>query len=273
LAFIGTGRMAGALITNLIKERYCAPAQIIATHHDISSISYLEREFRVKTTTSNASAIELSEIIFLCVRPQQFPQLISEIGPFIKEHHIVISIAVGVPIDWLRMALSKCNSVFHVHPPSTVFASSKGLSFIALEENAPAESGLITRKIFRAFGEVIVVHETDIDSYAVFAGCSPAFVARMAGDWFNLAIENGISEEIAKKITLVTFQAITNGINNLNMSLKDFERKIATPNGVTEMGLKAIEKQDLTKIFLDVVNIARDKIKRIKDIFNLVEQE
>src|SRR5437879_5504851 len=102
LTFIGTGRMAGALINTLMKEKYCSPSQIIATHHNVASIKILEERIGIKVTNSNREAIESSEIIILCVRPQQFPILIDEIKPFIEKRHIIISIAIGVPIEWLR---------------------------------------------------------------------------------------------------------------------------------------------------------------------------
>ena len=264
--------MAKALITTLINEKYCSPSQIIATHHNVASINSLEKEIRVMVSSSNSKAIILSEIIILCVRPQQFPELINEIKPFIKDHHIIISIAVGVPIEWLRMEFPNCNSIFHIHPPSTIFASSKGISFIASEQKNLTDSNLIVKDIFESFGEVIFVPEVDIDNYAVFVGCSPAFISRMAANWINLAIENGIPKEVADKIIVATFQSVTNSLVNLNISLKDFENKITTPNGVTEMGLRVIEKYDLGNIFVEIINKSKDKIKKIKNIFNAIEQ-
>jgi len=268
IAFIGAGNMACALISYLISTNKYLPENIIATHHNRDILEGLRINFKIEITTSNIDAIKNSELIILCVRPQQFKNLINEIKPSINNHHIIVSIGIGVSIKWLHHELGNCQSIFHVHPPSVIFAQSTGISFITFDQKKESSTFEIIKEFFRNFGEVMVVTETEIEMYAIFSGCSPAFFCRLANDWLSLAIDNKIPQEVALKIIINSYNAIIHNVVDLRNTFDDFESKIATPNGVTEIGLQAIKKNGIKNMLLETIEKAMSKIQNIKNTYS-----
>jgi pyrroline-5-carboxylate reductase len=269
IVFIGTGRMASALIIHLIKNKQYSDSKIIATHRCVDKIMHLKNNFGIYISDSNVESVIKSDIIILSARPEQIQEVVKEIKNVVQKNQIIISLAIGVPLKWLHSEFPNNDFIYHVHPPSTIFASTPGISFITSERKELDSNLDIVINLFKSFGETILVSEEDLEKYAVYAGASPAFFLRLAENWLGLAVENGISREVALKIIYINYKAIINSITDKKLSFKDIEKLIATPNGVTEMGLSVIDKNNLEYIFIEIVKKAQGKIKMIKSSFFL----
>lgn len=274
IAFIGTGRMASAIIATFIKNKVYTPAQIITTHHRTDKVHKLNNTLGVKVIASNVKAVKNADIIFLCVRPQQMLGIAEEIQPYLKRNQIVISIAIGVPIIWLRKKLCNSGPIFHVHPASLVMASSPGISYIIYEKDVNPEILSKIETIFSVLGKVINIDETMVGNYAILSGCAPAFFAEIARVWRNLAIQQGISSQYADLIIAQIFKGLAYGLEEEKLTLEILIDKIATPNGLTKSGLaimNEIVKDDdksKTELFLkSVIEGCMSKIKIIAALF------
>jgi pyrroline-5-carboxylate reductase len=267
VAFLGTGRIATALITSFIKKGIYKRSQIIATHHRANRAQDLAKLLSITVVTDNVEAVLASQIIYLCVRPLQVPRLVQEIAPAISKKHIVVSVAVGVPLSWLRKKLPLCNLIIHFHPPSVIFSNVPGISFIAYEKYPAKGSVNHVKAILSKLGETIIVPEKMMDKYAVFSGCSPAFFSRIAKIWQRIAMKSGIPQKHARKIIYSTFSGIGSSIDSQSLDLETLERLIATPGGVTKAGIKRLTQGDLSNILTATVKTCFNKIERVRSTF------
>ena len=64
-AFIGTGRMAAALISCICKSS--VSRNIIASDKNNINLARIKKQFKIKTTTDNKEAARNSDIVFICV--------------------------------------------------------------------------------------------------------------------------------------------------------------------------------------------------------------
>ena len=69
LAVIGVGAMGSALVRGLIQSGKVKPEQIVAADIDPSRLAAVQA-LGVLTTNDNKSAVQQSEIVLLCVKPQ-----------------------------------------------------------------------------------------------------------------------------------------------------------------------------------------------------------
>ncbi|MCL6097147.1 MAG: NAD(P)-binding domain-containing protein [Bacteroidetes bacterium] len=265
IGIIGAGRMGTAMVRQLVISDSILRDRIIATNHAKNNLSKLDT-LAIKSTNDNIETVKKSEILILSVRPQQMRELIEEIKKEILPEHIIISIAIGVPLKWLSENLINNKNIFHVHPPSTLLASSKGISFGCTVPPIDLAVTNKVEKLFLNFGEVRWIEESMIDKMAVMAGCSPAFLCSFLEHWKEIAMKNGIDQKTAEDVIEKMFEAIRFSTVENKLPYKEIINNIATPHGVTEEGLKVLEP--IKDIFKEVFDVGLKKVSVIKKYYN-----
>jgi len=266
-AFLGMGRMGKALSDAFIKEGIYTKNEVVGTHHNAVIANEISQSLGFEIITSNSEAIEISEMIYLCIRPQQIPGIIDELKSKISSEKILVSIAVGVPLKWLRNKLKNCGPIFHVHPSSLVMAKSPGVSYITCEEQISQEIKNEVENIWKALGDTYFVEEKTMDFCAVFSGTSSAFFSRLAIIWEKLAVKYAFSEEMAHKIVIYIFNGFYHAYKETNLNFEEIEDKIATPGGVTRAGLKKLDEEGFEEALENVVIRSLERIEEIRSIF------
>jgi pyrroline-5-carboxylate reductase len=84
LGFIGSGKMAGAIIKGLIKTGFATPYSIIATQLEQDGLEEKSSELGVEIILDNKVLVQKSDIIFIAVKPNQVLSVLEEIKPFVN---------------------------------------------------------------------------------------------------------------------------------------------------------------------------------------------
>jgi len=242
VSVLGVGRMGSALIQAFLSRGILRKKQIVGTHHDPRRARRIRRALGITVVTDNRAAVARSNMVLLCVRPQQISGLLDEMAVSILPRHTVVSVAVGVPLSWLRRRLPRCRGLFHVHPPSQLMTGATGLSFLAHPRGSPAARLQQVTNLFRGLGPVVCVPEKQIDACAVFAGCGPAFWAHLGLLWAKLGARFGIPPSIARQIVAATLSGLARGTEGGTANLERLIENIATPGGITEAGIRFLDK-------------------------------
>ncbi len=265
IAVIGTGRMGSSLIRELINMN--SEFNKIIIPYDCNKEKLVDlKKYNIELSENIDYVINSSKFLILAVRPQQMKLLVDDIKNRINSQHIIISIAIGVPLKWLSNSLKKTKNIFHVHPPSTIMAFSKGISFASTLPNIKTNIKIEVEKIFVNLGELIWVDESEIEKLAIIAGCSPAFISYFLEKWREMSLEIGLKDEIVDLIISKMFSAIQYGVSEKKLSYSEIINNISTPNGVTLEGLRNLEP--LKSLFTKVYESSSNKIESIKKIYS-----
>jgi pyrroline-5-carboxylate reductase len=253
--------MAGELGVRLVKYGGMPSGDVLASHYDVRQAKRFSRRTGLQVLLNNSEVAERSDVVVLCVRPQQAEAVVAELAPlFLDGRRVLVSIAAGL----LTRTLGKWIGSFqvaHLHPTSLVMVSNRhnpGLSLWTAHPRMKSNSqrGLI--KIFEAaLGEVLRVPEAELPKYIFLAGNTPAFLLRVIAAFVtaaDLPTASGV------------YRAILNGIyQGLVMECRqpqEIIRRIATSQGVTEAGLQTLEGvYDIDTIARDVRNACIDRIR------------
>ena len=65
IATVGSGVMAEAMIAGLLRGKLVDPQQVVASHPRQERREHLEREYGIRTVTSNVEAVEGADVILL----------------------------------------------------------------------------------------------------------------------------------------------------------------------------------------------------------------
>ena len=107
LGFIGTGNMASAIMGGIIKNQIIPANDIIGADVMEAGRERVKEQFKIQVTADNHEVINRSDIVILSVKPQFYAEVIAEIKDDVREDQIIITIAPGKTLAWLKEQFGK----------------------------------------------------------------------------------------------------------------------------------------------------------------------
>ena len=155
VGFLGGGRMAEALVKGILQGGLVGPENIHIVDPDQGRCSLMEETYKVSASTEYTPVWQC-DIIILAVKPQVMGALLDECRDKITPQHLLISVAAGLPLEFIEKRLADGCRVVRVMPntPALVLAGASALS----PGNAASDDDLaVAREIFDAVGVAVVM--------------------------------------------------------------------------------------------------------------------
>jgi pyrroline-5-carboxylate reductase len=252
LGFVGAGKLAGSVIRGLVRARFCAPSEILASEPFAETREKLQRELNIDVTTENAEIAEKAEVILLGVKPGVVLDVISELAPLIADKQVV-SLAAGVRIASMA---AKANARFMRAMTNTPSAICRAASAIAPGANTTDTDRQRARNIFGAIGVVVEIDEEEIDAATALAGGGPAFVYTVIEALANGATKCGLPIDVALTVAAQTVLGASELTLESKLSPNELRAMVVTPGGTTAAGLAVMEKEGTAKSLSAAVEAA-----------------
>ncbi|HKP56566.1 MAG TPA: pyrroline-5-carboxylate reductase [Polyangiales bacterium] len=256
IAFIGAGNMASALIQGLLARGSARADSLIASDVEDKALRALSDKYGIVTTRDNTRACQ-AEIIVLSVKPQVLPAVLPELAPHVGPDTLVVSIAAGVPIAVIESQLPGRRVVRAM--PNTPALVGAGATAVAAGSGAGAQDLASARAIFESVGVVVEVAEELLDAVTALSGSGPAYVFYLAESLLEAGREVGLSDEVARALALQTVYGSAKLLHESGEAPADLRRKVTSPNGTTEAGVKTLEALRVREAFRACVTAARDR--------------
>src|SRR5438876_1141482 len=116
IGFLGAGKMATALAQGWIKAGLVASNEVCASDPVQAARDHFTKSTGASALTDNARVAAQSNVLVLAVKPQNIPDLLSEIRTGLKAHHLLISIAAGITIKTIADAVGPDKRIIRVMP-------------------------------------------------------------------------------------------------------------------------------------------------------------
>ena len=263
LGFLGVGNMAGAIIRGISSTGLFSNENIHL--YDISAERcepFKQEGFTVETDAVRLT--ESSDIIFLCVKPQNIAELldsirISGISLGVK---VFASIAAGISTSYISSLLgTECRVIRAM--PNTPLLLSQGATAICRTENVPDASFQIVRNIFAACGEVREIEETFMNAIISVNGSSPAYIYLFAKAVVDYAAAKGIDTDIALSLFAQTLKGSASMLTDSGFSPDELIRMVSSPGGTTLAALDVFYQRGFTDIISDAMDACTDRAAEI----------
>lgn len=173
IGFIGCGNLTNALLKGLNNHSYDMSSILVYDINDEKGL-YLQEQFGVINKSVLKELVLTSEILFLSIKPQQYTEVIQTIKQDITDQ-IIISLAGGLDIAFVTSLFNKKIKLIRVMPntPSSV---NEGITGAAYNENITKVNLEQFETLFKHFGELSYILESDFDRFTAIYGSGPAFV-------------------------------------------------------------------------------------------------
>ncbi|USB34414.1 late competence protein ComER [Paenibacillus sp. YPG26] len=257
IGFIGTGSMGSLLIESFLRSGALQPRQITATSRTLTRTERLSAKYPgLQAVSSNVQTVLQSDIIFLCVKPLEFPDVLTEIKESLNSQQIIVSITSPVRISHLEGILP-CKVAKIV--PSITHAVLSGASLCMYGQRILPEDRLLLEQLISSVGTPVLIEEDHVRAASDISSCGPAFLAFIFGLWADSAAElSGLQRATAvhlgAEMLLGTGRLLTEG----GYSLEQLIQRVAVPGGVTAEGLSVL-KQHLISVFPELIQTTAHK--------------
>ncbi len=267
LGLIGAGNMGSALISGILNNKLLAPEQVCIYDIATNLAQKLATDLQATHAQSLQRVLTQSNTIIIAVKPQTMEELLTSIKAQVTDSHLLISIAAGIPIHWMQNILDGHNRIIRVMPntPALVGCGAAGL---ARAENVNDTDMQNTLALFRAVGIAFEVPETQINAVTALSGSGPAYIFKMIEAMTSAGEQLGLDKKIAAALSLQTILGAARLADGTKQDPAELRRKVTSPNGTTEAGLKTMDQLDFTALIEKTIQSASDRAEELGKIFD-----
>ncbi len=248
--------MGRALVGGILEAGLVSPGNVHAHDAYPAAVESMVADYGVKAAGSNEAVAARAETVLLCVKPQTFAGMLSELGDV--RDRLLISIAAGVRIDTIEAATSGNHRVIRVMPNTPALVG-KGASAYSLGTSATEADADLTEKLLAAVGFVTRVPETLLDAVTAVSGSGPAYVFLMIEAMVRGGIDQGLDERTALDLAVHTVAGAAELLIRTGESPGQLRENVTSPNGTTFAALESFRKNGFETVVREAIRAAHDR--------------
>lgn len=257
VGFVGAGNMAGGLARGwaAAQGETGAPEAMLFADADPGKAKALAEEVGGEAAEGNLAVADGSDLVVLAVKPN----ILDEVAPdLVQAGTPVLSILAGTTIKTLHEALPGIDLI-RVMPNLGAQLRQAVLCVVYGERLGERERSRVA-EMLGLLGDVIELNEELIDAATAIMGCSPGYLALMAEVLVEAGVREGLTEDQALRMVSRSMSA-TGGLLEIHDPAA-LKRAVASPGGMTEAGLKALEEHKLAETVDAAVDASLERVRK-----------
>jgi len=260
ITIIGAGVMGKIFLAGVI--RVYPLAQVSIADRDLANLKKIKKVYkRVNIGVDAVSIIKGADLVIIAVKPQSFVELAQAIKGQLKESTMVLSIMAGVSMAKIKKLLAAKKVVRSM--PNLGARVGKSMTVWTATKSINASQKKFFQKLFSVIGVDLYVHdEIMIDKATAVSGSGPGFFFNLVDKWIKATTKLGFSRDQSQKLIFATIDA-ANTLMRPNNNLEELTKQVASKGGTTEAGLRVMDKGDMMKWWLRVLNSAYQRARQL----------
>ena len=258
IGFIGAGKMGTALAQGIAVENSETVFYVFDKYTE-QCINFASKVKNTITCKAIPEVLDNSEIVFICVKPQNFSEIEDSFSSYDK---VIVSIMAGVPISRIKSA-SPSSGIIRVMPNTPCIAGQMAAGF-STDPDISSEQKSIVKSFLDSSGISIEVTEDKLDAVTALSGSGPAFFA-LIYKYFKQAGEKlGLDEKTALKLCLQTALGTVTLIDKSDISIDELVNMVTSRGGTTEAGRKILENSDISLVIENTLKAAEKRSRELR---------
>lgn len=241
LGFIGTGNMASAIMGGIIRNGIVPAQEIIGADKFAPGREKVKEQFGIHVTDDNLEVASKADVIVLSIAPQLYEGVITEIRDVVKENQIIVTIAAGKTLGWMKELFGRPVKIVRTMPNTPAMVGA-GMTGVCPNEHVSKEETDYILTLLKGFGEAELITENLFDAVVSTSGSSPAMIFMIIEAMADAGVSGGLSRAKAYKFAS---QAV---LGSAKMALDtgkhpgELKDMVCTPAGVTIEGVRKLEE-------------------------------
>ncbi len=258
LGFIGGGNMASAIMGGIIRKGILPPEDIIVSDF----CDNVSEKLGVRFTRDNLRTAGEADVLFLSVKPQIYPAVIAEIRDHLKEGQLIITIAPGKTLSWLREQFGRDLHIIRTMPntPAMVGEGMTAACPNALVTEEELETALT---LLRSFSCVEVIPEHLMDVVTSVSGSSPAYVFLFIEAMADAAVAGGMPRKQAYTFAAQAVLGSAKMVLETGKHPAELKDMVCSPAGTTIEAVRVLERQGLRSAVFEAMAACTEVSRRL----------
>lgn len=262
IAFIGAGQMAVALIRGMLNTGLRLPQDILVSDIRSDRLKEVADTFDVVSASSNSEAVQVADIVFLAVKPQDLNEALLGIAPVVDVKHLVVSIAAGVTLETLESALKQGTRCVRAMPNTPAIVGA-GVTALASGTWITDEDLREVAVLFESVGSVIEVPENLLDVVTGLSGSGPAYIFTVIEALTDAGVQQGLPRNKAQLLATQTVYGAAKLVLESGTHPAVLRDQVTSPGGTTMAGLAVLEAKGLRSALLEAVAAATRRSREL----------
>ena len=260
IGFIGCGNMASGIINGVLKSGI--PYGCINLYDIDSSKTDIYKHIRdIKIKDSAAALADASDFIFLCVKPNNLPDVLNSIK---SKNKAYISIAAGVKLDVIKEMINDKRSRFMRIMPNMPLKVGEGAICIADNYTLNSREFEYVTFLYASIGKYYIVSENEMDAVTAISGSGPAYVFYIMDSIAKAGEEIGMDYKTALELAKQTFIGSIKMIED-DSDLGELCESICSKGGTTIEAIDIFRKNKLDEIIKEGIVACRNKSVKLSE--------
>lgn len=255
--FVGTGNMGRMLIEAMIRSGALPADRITAcnrTSRKAEELAEAHPGLRVVPTAEDVA--RSAEVVFICVRPADVPDVVDAVSAVVKEHQLVVPIASPICVRDLEDVLpAKVALVI----PSVVNRALCGATLCVYGGRMTDADVRRLESLLSPFSTPVRIEERFVRIASDISSCGPAFLALFLQKFVDAAVtETGINRELAVRLVSAMTLGTAKLLTSESFTFVSIRERVAVPGGITALGLELLERE-WNDVFIRLVRATHAK--------------
>lgn len=261
LAFMGAGKMAGAIVRGIIRSNAAAKTDIVCTSARDGTAELLAADTGISVTYDIEELLSSADWLVLACKPQQLKELPDGLAELTKGIGI-LSILAGTTLERLQGVFPNAANIVRCMPNTPGMIGQGITAFSPLRKLGSADQATVNA-ILEALGKVVEMPEAALDAVTGVSGSGPAYVFEFVAALRDGGIHAGLDEETAYKLALQTVKGAAALLEAVPESPETHRNWVSSPGGTTLAGLAVMESADFRSIVKNTVEAAARRSKEL----------
>ena len=263
LGLLGAGNMAEALARGVINSGAVPTSRILVSDVSTERRALFRDGLGIAATDDNVKVVASSDLVVICVKPQQVGGLLEQIAPAVRpERHVIASICAGVTTARLEQPLPPGARVVRVMP-NTPMLVGLGASCLCGGKNARAEDLAAIETLFACASLTMRVEEKMMDAVTGLSGSGPAYLFYLVEAMVAAGEAEGFTREQATALATRTVLGAARMLEETGLPPDELRRRVTSPNGTTQA---AVERLDAEQVKASLTAAVRRAAERSREL-------
>lgn len=239
--FIGCGNMASAIIGGILSSGISTPEDLIASDSSPAARERILKELKISSASNRETAMQ-SDILFLSVKPQFYPDVISEIADCVRPETVIVTIAPGKTLAWLREQFGRDLKIVRTMPNTPAMVK-EGMTGVCPNAQVTEEDLARVMAILESFGKAEVVPEHLLDVVTSVSGSSPAYIFVLIEAMADGAVADGMPRAQAYKFAAQAVLGSARMVLETGRHPGELKDMVCSPGGTTMEAVRVLEEK------------------------------
>jgi len=266
IAFIGSGVMAEAMVSGLIRNYVAEPDSLLVSDPRQERINDLQNQFGVKSYLDNVEAACQADVVVLSIKPQVLDKVLNEIKSCLKPDVLILSIIAGAAISKISRGLNR--SMIIRSMPNTPAQIGEGITVWTSARDVTDEQRKMAKLILGALGdEIYLEEEYFLDMATALSGTGPAYVFLFMEAMVDAGVHLGFSRHISEKLVTQTVRGSVDYFQSRDdpVHLARLRNQVTSAGGTTAAALYYLEKAGFRTAISRAIWAAYERSRELGD--------